>query len=230
MPKGRGQPPRAVPPGTTFASLVVVREVERSGYNRRFECRCAGCGTVRVKWLSNLLQGKTACLTCTPWSQINRAGREAVIAARRSRSQESDTGRICLTCGEWKPWSNFSADPRRPLGKTSNCIDCAHWRTVKALYGVTRAEWERLHGNQHGRCALCHEPGRQRLAIDHDHACCGSTRACKKCIRGMLCSACNRLLGHVVAKPALAGRFSDYLKRRPFQVAARTTQALEPCP
>src|SRR5438034_5511321 len=137
MPKGRGQPPRAIPSGTTFASLVVIREVERSGYNRRFECRCTGCGTVGIKWLSNLLQGKTSCLTCVPMAKRNLAGREAIIAARRAVSQETDDGRICLTCGEWKPWSKFSDDPRRARGKSSNCIDCAYWRTIKAIYGLS---------------------------------------------------------------------------------------------
>ena len=216
MPKGRGQPPRAIPSGTTFASLVVIREVERSGYNRRFECRCTGCGTVGVKWLSNLLQGKTSCLICVPMVERNLASREAIIATRRTASQESDDGRICLTCNEWKPWIKFSDDPRRTRGKASNCIDCAYWRTIKAIYGLNRAEWTWLHESQQGLCALCDEPGNQRLAVDHDHSCCGRERACKKCIRGMLCSVCNRLLGHVTAKPALAARFGDYLERRPF--------------
>ncbi len=195
----------------------MLREVERSGYNRRFECRCAGCGTVKVKWLSNLLQGKTTCLSCTPWNQINRAGREAVIAGRRWRSQESDAGRICLTCSEWKPWSKFSVDPRRSRGKTSNCIDCARFRTIKAMYGLTRSEWEWLRESQQSRCALCGEDGTIQLAIDHDHSCCGRARACKKCIRGMLCAVCNLILGRAEARPALAARFSDYLQCRPFQ-------------
>lgn len=217
MPKGRGQPPRAVPPGTTFASLVVVREVERSGYNRRFECRCTGCGTVGVKWLSNLLQGKTSCLICIPMAERNLASRAMIIATRQAASQESDDGRICLTCGEWKPWAKFSGDPRRARGKTSNCIDCGRWRMIKALYGLTPAEWEWLRESQQDRCALCGQNGTIRLAIDHDHSCCGRKRACKKCIRGMLCAVCNRMLGHIEAKPALAARFSDYLERRPFQ-------------
>jgi hypothetical protein len=206
-----------IPAGTTFGDLAVIREIERSGYNRRFECSCTGCGTVGVKWLSNLTQGKTSCLMCVPMAERNLAGREAVIAARRAASQESDDGRICLTCGEWKPWIKFSGDLRRARGKSSNCIECASWRTIKALYGLTRAEWEWLRESQQTCCALCGQNSAIRLAIDHDHACCGRERACKKCIRGMLCSVCNRLLGHVVTRPVLAARFSDYLERRPFQ-------------
>jgi Recombination endonuclease VII len=166
--------------------------------------------------MANLRQSKTACLTCTPMRERNQAGREAVIAARRARSQESETGRICLTCNEWKPWKRFSNDPRKANGKASNCIDCGHWHTVKSLYGITRAEWEWLLVSQDGKCLLCGEGDTVRLNIDHDHACHPAGRACKKCIRGMLCRVCNRMLGHVEAKPALAARFADYLKRRPF--------------
>lgn len=161
-----------MPPGTTFDGLEVIREIERSGNNRRFECRCKGCGTVGIKWLSNLVQGKTTCMTCTSWSEINRPAREAIIAARRAASQEDDDGRICLTCGEWKPWSRFSDDSRRARGKTSNCIDCAYWRTIKAIYGITREEWDWLLADQDGRCKLCAEADTVRLNIDHDHACC----------------------------------------------------------
>jgi hypothetical protein len=213
-----------VPPGTTYGAWVVIREVERAKTNRRLECRCAGCGTVTVKWLSNLLQGKTSCLTCRPWSEVNLAGRNAVIAARRERSQESDAGRICLTCGQWKPWSAFSSDTRRTRGKTSNCMECGNWRSIKATYGITRAEWDWLHERQRGCCALCGENGGKRLSVDHDHSCCGRGKACKLCIRGLLCDICNRsIVGHVENRPLLRARFADYLDNRPFSTAAVQT-------
>jgi hypothetical protein len=204
--------------GTMFGTLEIVSEIERQGHNRRFNCRCIGCGTTGMKWLSNLLQGKLTCTVCTPWSEITKTARESVLATRRARSQESDDGRICLTCNEWKPWSKFSNDLRRERGKASNCIECAHWRTVKAAYGITRAEWEWLYSLTEGRCTLCDEDDPVNFAVDHDHSCCGNTRACKKCIRGMLCRNCNMMIGKVEQKPALRQRFVDYLDgTRPFQ-------------
>jgi hypothetical protein len=167
--------------------------------------------------MANLMQGKTACLTCIPMAERNLAGRNAVIAARRAASQESDDGRICLTCNEWKPWTRIAQDKRRGGRRGSNCMDCSYWRTIKSLYGITREEWAWLLASQNGQCKLCDELDTVRLNIDHDHACHPPGRACKKCIRGMLCRVCNRMLGHVEAKPALAARFSDYLERRPFQ-------------
>jgi hypothetical protein len=173
---------------------------------------------VKARWFANLLQGKTTCLACVPMATINRVGRETVIAARRARSQESDAGRICLTCGEWKPWERFSIDPRRSRGKTSNCIDCSYWRTIKTLYGITHDEWDWLFASQDGKCSLCGEPDTVRLNIDHDHTCHPTGRACRKCIRGMLCRVYNRMLGHIEAKPALRARFADYLDNRPLLV------------
>jgi hypothetical protein len=139
--------------------------------------------------------------------------------------QESDTGRICLICSEWKSWEKFSADPRRTRGKTSNCVDCAYWRTIKAIYGITREEWDWLHAIQNGKCALCGEPDTVRLNIDHDHVCHPTGRACRKCIRGKLCRVCNRMLGHIEAKPALRARFADYLDKRP--LLTRTTEQMK---
>lgn len=150
-----------------------------------------------------------------------------IVAERRARAHITDEGRICHTCGEWKPWDRIAPDKRRDDGKGSNCLDCAHWRTVKAYYGITRTEWEWLLASQNGTCTLCGEEEPKRLAIDHDHTCCRAGRACKQCIRGMLCGICNRMLGHVEAKPALAARFADYLGCRPFLVAGTVDGAAD---
>lgn len=202
-----------VPAGTAFAALTVVEEVARSGQNRRFLCRCA-CGRETVKFLNNLRLGRSKSCGCRDERGV--AARAQIVAERRGRAQESDQGRICHTCKEWQTWSNFCQDLRRSRGKASNCMRCSHWRSIKASYGLTRAEWEWLRDSQQRRCALCTEVDSVSLAVDHDHSCCGRARACKRCIRGMLCGVCNRMLGHVERKPALRDRFADYLQRRPF--------------
>jgi recombination endonuclease VII len=52
------------------------------------------------------------------------------------------------------------------------------------------------------------------LAIDHDHACCPSTRkACGDCVRGLLCHDCNKALGLVKDDIARLRALIAYLER-----------------
>lgn len=63
-------------------------------------------------------------------------------------------------------------------------------RALKNKYGLTVAEYDTMLAMQGGVCRLCKRPpGKVRLAVDHDHVT-GRNR-------GLLCSACNRRLGHV---------------------------------
>ena len=211
-----------VAPGTAFGTWVVIREVERgTGHNRRFLCRCEACGLEQVKFLSNLKQGK-GCKCMLDYAAMSRPGREASVAARLAASQASEDGRICLTCNEWKPWAEFYEDPTTAYGRQSNCAACAAVRRTLKVFGLTQAEGNWLTELQSDLCALCGapEPINKRLSVDHDHTCCGPHAGCKNCIRGLLCSICNRLLGHVETKPELVPRFADYLACRPFLSAA----------
>lgn len=228
-----GRLPREYQPGTPFNSWVIIREVERTpgGHNRRFLCRCSACGAEKVKYLSNLLQGK-GCLCTIDFVATSAPGRAQLAIARATAAQATDEGRMCLTCSTWKPWDAFYGDPRTPRGKASNCIDCASDAAIRRAFGLTLAEWTWLHDIQGGVCALCGEPetsGRQRLSVDHDHSCCGKGKGCKRCIRGLLCGVCNRVLGQVEARPVLVCRFADYLARRPFAslVAGAAESVLE---
>lgn len=84
------------------------------------------------------------------------------------------------------------------------------------LYGLTLEAYESLLASQGGGCAICGlvpEEGTPRLAVDHDHACCPTRkRSCGECVRGLLCSNCNRGLGYFKDQQALLARASEYLK------------------
>jgi hypothetical protein len=214
-------PRQTIEPGTVFAELTVLEEVDPGPpHNRRVRCLCV-CGTEKIAFLGNLRSGRTRSCGCT--YVFGAKSREAILASRRKKAQETDAGRLCFTCQTWKTWENFRVDPRRAYGKASNCTECGRWRNMKAVYGICRAEWEGLRDGQDSRCALCGEAGEDsELFVDHDHACCPGMRGqgdvkagCRKCIRGLLCDSCNRVLGRIEQKPALAKRFADYLERRP---------------
>jgi hypothetical protein len=93
----------------------------------------------------------------------------------------------------------------------------AKWRVSHKLkrYGLTQEDFDRLLETQGHACAMCFEPfedGRQ-VCIDHDHTCCPrKKRSCGKCVRGLLCLACNTALGQIERKYDLA---QAYLNSRP---------------
>ena len=82
------------------------------------------------------------------------------------------------------------------------CLECdnliGHIGNLKN-YGLTRDDYVNMEKSQNGVCKICGEPEKykKRLSVDHDHACCSGSKSCGKCIRGLLCSNCNRVLGQV---------------------------------
>ena len=69
-------------------------------------------------------------------------------------------------------------------------------RRIKYAYGITVDDYESMLANQGGSCAGCGvKPDGQRLCVDHDHKCCSGPRSCGKCVRGLLCARCNKLIG-----------------------------------
>lgn len=92
--------------------------------------------------------------------------------------------------------------------------------TLKSKYQMTPAGYDFIWLTQGGLCKLCGEPetklhpvtGKlQRLAPDHDHRCCPQLPSCGKCVRGLLCGACNAMIGRVERR-GLEQAVLDYLK------------------
>lgn len=75
----------------------------------------------------------------------------------------------------------------------------AHARRTEVYYGLTAAQYHQLYQAQNGRCFICQRAtgATRRLAVDHDHKRCdthASDRGCPRCVRGLLCSVCNRVV------------------------------------
>lgn len=76
---------------------------------------------------------------------------------------------------------------------------------LRQTFNMTPEEYEHLLSEQGYRCQICRmhvddithgsKYRRSALAVDHDHQCCPGSRSCGLCVRGLLCSPCNTLIG-----------------------------------
>lgn len=86
-----------------------------------------------------------------------------------------------------------------------------------ARYNIKVEDLEAMHEAQDDRCAICGRTevieGRS-LVVDHDHSCCPSAKSCGDCIRGLLCSSCNRALGLFGDSLEVVSRAAEYLGKK----------------
>lgn len=77
-------------------------------------------------------------------------------------------------------------------------------RHLVRKYGVSAADYAKMFDAQGGACAICEK--RQVRALDVDH--CHVTLK----VRGLLCTNCNRMLGHAGDDSVRLERAANYLK------------------
>ena len=81
-----------------------------------------------------------------------------------------------------------------------------------ACYGLTQDDFDLLLKIQGYACGMCRElfAEGQLIHVDHDHGCYPlKNRSCGKCVRGLLCHACNIALGHIEHRYAMARAYLD---------------------
>lgn len=95
--------------------------------------------------------------------------------------------------------------------------DRSHRKAVSIRYNIDLDEYDRIYVRQGGVCYICRRAtGKtKRLSVDHDHSCCATTPTCGKCVRGLLCGPCNRMLGHARDNPEFFERAAEYLRNPP---------------
>lgn len=86
-----------------------------------------------------------------------------------------------------------------------------------ATYRITPEQYDELLEKQGGRCAIpacgAIEPGGMgHWHVDHDHSCCPDKKSCGRCVRGLLCSRCNPMLGMARDDKEILRSAVDYLE------------------
>lgn len=79
-------------------------------------------------------------------------------------------------------------------------------------YGLAPGEYQLILTAQSGRCKGCHRA--VKLYVDHDHGCCMTTPTCGQCNRGLLCEACNWVLGFAKDSPATLRALAAHLEEQ----------------
>ena len=91
---------------------------------------------------------------------------------------------------------------------TVKSIICVNHRFKARKYGLSNNEMIILFMDAY--CASCGT--KDRLVVDHDHACCSGEVACGNCVRGVLCSNCNTALGFLKDDYRRANGLGDYMQ------------------
>lgn len=142
--------------------------------------------------------------------------------------------KTCTGCKETKPLNSFFVDSRKPGRHMSRCKSCKAqtWRNWKKnnpgfdskrywqnrdnererhlvrKYGISFTEYNGMLIEQNGCCAICGrpEPTNRMFDVDHNHAT-GE-------VRGLLCTSCNRILGHAHDSVERLLAAADYLSHK----------------
>ena len=86
---------------------------------------------------------------------------------------------------------------------------------LKIQYKWTPEIWEETFESQGRCCVICGspEPGNNGWSVDHDHSCCPGRISCGRCVRSILCTACNPGLGAFKDNPEILRNAADYIEK-----------------
>lgn len=144
-------------------------------------------------------------------------------------------GKICTKCEETKQLDAFYKDAKGDQGRSAVCKECkrAYQRDqyaanpnrdrknvsdrrsrLKTRYDLDPERYQAMLTEQGGGCAICGEsaPPGTNLAVDHNHRCCPGKKTCGRCVRALLCTRCNRMLGLAQDDPGRLRAAADYLE------------------
>jgi len=123
----------------------------------------------------------------------------------------------CNTCHELKFTTEFHKNNRTKDKLAAKCKSCLREylktyvrrpespedifrQRMRRHFNITPERYYEILEQQNYRCAICKrhvDEFTRRLAVDHDHGCCPGDRSCGKCVRGLLCTACNTDVGRI---------------------------------
>lgn len=172
-----------------------------------YGCRCVVCRRAHARQSARSKAGGVRLCQYPGCSNPKRRVQAARYCEEHATSVNyvlrSKVQRPCASCGaEFESW-------RGQEGRYDLCRSCrdraagllaqatSHHVPVSIVYAWIKAP----------TCRLCQRElfigkgkgGARGFAIDHNHSCCTGNVSCGRCVRGLLCGACNVSLGHLEA-------------------------------
>lgn len=159
-------------------------------------------------------------------AKLRKIAEDWEIEMPEYRKPPKDSLAWCAMHKQWLPVDNFTPRKSRKRGTMAYCRECyreynslrydsesRRWSGIYKHYQLSKEDYETLLEYQDGVCGLCFQPPKKEewLHVDHDHSCCTGPKTCGKCIRGLLCSHCNRKLGWYERRKEL---IHEYTSRR----------------
>lgn len=156
-------------------------EAEYEQYTHK---RCPACGKIKSV---TLFYRKTT-RTARGWAWDSHC-----IECRRASCRDYGAATKPLRNERLRAWRRANPNAAKRLDKR---------RHLRAAYGISEDDVERMHEHQDGCCAIC-ERKTKRLLVDHCHT--------KGHVRALLCQTCNTFLGWYEKKADTIMRFQKYL-------------------
>lgn len=142
------------------------------------------------------------------------------MARRKAKLLIKYKGR-CVDCPEGAPDRVVSRPGPRcqthRIARRNKVRTASHDAYVLKQYNITGDDYWALYEAQGGKCYICQRAtgASKFLSVDHDHACCPGPVSCGKCVRGLLCSVDNSMLGHARDSVVFFQRSINYLTDPP---------------
>jgi hypothetical protein len=197
--------------GKQFGRLTPVEVIGTKRIHLVYRCVCE-CGN-EVEVLGNSLRsGNTKSCGCIRRPNLVGMENDHGVVVSKVRNQMWEMS--CKHCGE------THVQNQREIRRNSHPMSCSAYKPpnkmfedkrdaiVRRQYGITLADYEKMFGEQEGKCAICgnsDEVEGRRLAIDHCH---DSGK-----VRGLLCGKCNRGLGLFYDNKDLLKNAISYLNK-----------------
>lgn len=175
--------------------------------NGRFKKRCITC------------QDKFETTKRTTYENKRKLNRKPILleiscATCGNKFIKQKLGTVSRYCDDCK---QFQKDSSGRLKPPKHVIERGRRHHFQKNYGLSIEQRDAILKLQSGKCAICQDSETENnyLQIDHDHNCCPTAKTCGNCVRGLICSRCNRALGMLDDNPYLARDLVIYLKKYP---------------